>query len=108
MNNFVVSKITRTCDAGCSATSATNLLTVGAGSNTLTTCVAAPTPATDLTGKSALQCHQCSANPTGAACKNAQSPASAKVGGIGVSRTAACTECYVSATRASAEEPWCS
>ena len=96
LNSFMVAKITRTCDATCSETSSANLNSATANSNTIVTCVTAPNQATDLKGKSALQCHRCLSGATDAACKNAQTSSSPKIGGISATAAAACTKCYVS------------
>ena len=96
LSNFVVSRITRTCEATCTATSSADLQSVTANSNTIVTCVAPPNLAPDLTGLSALQCYQCSSASTDVACKSAQNSTSSKVGGLDMATAAACTQCYVS------------
>ena len=96
LTDFVVSKITRTCVASCTPTTNTDLLAATASSTSIVTCVAPPGPATDRTGKSALQCYQCFGSHTDAACKAAQSSSSPKSGGIDVAAGSACTHCYVS------------
>ena len=109
MDNFRVSKIARTCDPACSPTPAASLLTVASNANNIVTCTTSPTEAPDLTDRSALQCYQCSAGSSSTACKNAQTGASTKVGGVSLSRTAACTQCYVSDVRPArgAAGSWC-
>ena len=100
LSAFVVSKITRTCDKGCTDTAALNVLLATASSTAIVTCTDAPTPAPDLTGKSALQCYQCSGTHDDAACKGAQTYIrSLKVGSISLDKAAACTQCYVSRLR---------
>ena len=96
LTNFVVSKVARTCDNGCTATLAPALAAVTATDTSIVTCTSAPALTPDLTGKSALQCYQCSAAVADAACKAAQTSSSPKTGGITVAAPAACTYCYVS------------
>ena len=97
LTDFVVSKVTRTCDNTCTASAAPALDAATATSTTLVTCTDVPTAAPDLTGLSALQCYNCAGDHNNAACKALQnSGSSPKVGGISVAKAAACTQCYVS------------
>ena len=96
LTDFVVSKITRTCVAECTATSSPALDSVTASDTSIVACTDPPSNAPDLTGLSALQCHQCSGTSSDAACKGVQTGSSPKTGGITLAAAAACTQCYVS------------